>query len=134
MENPPMSQLFRTLILNLVTLALLVSAPLVPVHAAMTTTADALASNSAHATHASLDSVRSALARDDVRRQLQAMGVDPADALERINALTPAELAALDGQLQDLPAGGSIFGVLGVVLVVLIVLDLLGVTDVFSRL
>lgn len=127
-----MSTLLRSLLLNLVTLALLITTPWLPAHAAMTSTADALAS--VHGPESSLDNVRSALERDDVRRQLEALGVNPADALDRINALTPAELAALDGQLQDLPAGGSIFGVLGVVLIVLIVLDMLGVTDVFSRL
>ena len=55
-------------------------------------------------------------------------------ALERVNALTPAELAALESQIQDLPAGGSLLGTLGIVLIVLIVLDLVGVTDVFSQL
>jgi len=78
--------------------------------------------------------VTAALARQDVRAELIALGVDPQQALERINMLSPAELAALDGQLEELPAGGSLLGILGILLVVLIVLDLVGVTNVFSKL
>lgn len=121
----------RALILNVVTAALLVSAPLAPAQAAIVSTEEAMAIASADA---SANRIASALAREDVRRALTDMGVDPNLALERVNALTPAELAALEGQLQDLPAGGSLLGVLGIVLVVLIVLDLVGVTDVFSQL
>ena len=121
----------RAMILNLVTAALLISAPLVPVQAAIVSTEEAMAIASADA---STNRIASALAREDVRRALTDMGVDPNLALERVNALTPAELAALDGQIQDLPAGGSLLGVLGIVLIVLIVLDLVGVTDVFSQL
>lgn len=121
----------RAMILNLVTAALLISAPLVPVQAAIVSTEEAMAIASADA---SANRIASALVREDVRRALTDMGVDPNLALERVNALTPAELAALDGQIQDLPAGGSLLGVLGIVLIVLIVLDLVGVTDVFSQL
>ena len=51
-----------------------------------------------------------------------------------LNGLSASELAAIDGQLADLPAGGSLLGVLGIVLVVLIILDMVGVTNVFSKL
>lgn len=121
----------RALILNLVTTALLICAPFVPAQAAIVSTEDAMAMASADA---SATRIASALAREDVRRALTDLGVDPDLALERVNALTPAELAALEGQLQDLPAGGSLLGTLGIVLIVLIVLDLVGVTDVFSQL
>ncbi|MES9818300.1 MAG: PA2779 family protein [Candidatus Thiodiazotropha sp.] len=80
------------------------------------------------------DRIRSAITRDDVRSTLVGMGVNPAEAELRLDALTDAELVMLSQQMDELPAGGSILGVLGAVLIVLIVLELLGVTNVFTRL
>lgn len=77
---------------------------------------------------------RETLARDDVRRAMVALGVDPAAAYERVDSLTPAELAALDGELEQLPAGGDFLAVVGIVFVVLIILELVGVTNVFTKL
>ena len=76
--------------------------------------------------------LRSMLARDDVKAMLEQHGVSPEAAAERVAALTETEIAALQQDLDELPAGG-VLEVLGVVLVVLIVLELLGVTNVFSR-
>ena len=45
------------------------------------------------------------LARDDVRAQMMALGVDPAEATTRVDALTDEELVLLAGRLEDLPAG-----------------------------
>lgn len=126
MKNP-----LRAFVLHLVTLAILVTAPLAPVHAAIVSTESAIAMSQQVDL---LAEVTGALEREDVRKQLVDLGVDPQQALERISGLTPAELAALDGQLDQLPAGGSLLAVLGVLLVVLIVLDLVGVTNVFSKL
>jgi len=124
----------RASVLQLVAVALLVTAPLAPVHALIVGTEQAIAMSEAIDERSDvLAEVTAALERDDVREQLVALGVDPQQALERVSALTPEELAALDGQLQDLPAGGSLLGVLGIVLVVLIVLDLVGVTNVFNK-
>lgn len=78
--------------------------------------------------------VRGALARDDVQRAMIALGVDPAAAHERVASLTPAELAMLEGELEELPAGGDLLAVIGVVFVVLIILELTGVTNVFTKL
>ncbi|MES9950116.1 MAG: PA2779 family protein [Candidatus Thiodiazotropha sp.] len=80
------------------------------------------------------DRIRSAITRDDVRSTLVGMGVNPAEAELRLDALTDAELVMLSQQMDELPAGGSILGVLGAVLIVLIVLELLGVTNVFTGL
>jgi hypothetical protein len=81
-----------------------------------------------------IDRVRSVMAREDVRNTLIGMGVDPAEAETRMDALTDAELVMLGQQMDELPAGGSVLGVLGAVLLVLIVLELLGVTNVFTKL
>jgi hypothetical protein len=81
-----------------------------------------------------IDRIDDVLARDNVRSLLVDLGVDPADASARVRALTDAELATLDSQLAELPAGGVGFvELVGIVAIVLIVLELLGVTNVFSK-
>ena len=70
--------------------------------------------------------------RDDVRKQLVSLGVDPSDAANRLDSLSPDELAMLQDRIENLPAGANLLAVLGIVLVVLIVLELVGVTDVFT--
>lgn len=74
------------------------------------------------------------LAREDVREQLISFGVDPDAAGLRIAALSDSELNQLQHRLNDLPAGSNALAVLGVVFLVLIVLELVGVTNVFSKL
>jgi hypothetical protein len=81
-----------------------------------------------------IDRVRSVMAREDVRNTLIGMGVDPVEAEMRMDALTDAELVMLSQQMDELPAGGDILGLFGAVLLVLIILELLGVTNVFTRL
>lgn len=73
------------------------------------------------------------LAREDVREQLITYGVDPTDADQRVAALTDYELNQLQQHINDLPAGSSALAVLGAVFLVLIVLELIGVTNVFSK-
>ena len=100
--------------------------------AAVITTEAALAG---HQHAGSIARVSAIMMREDVSAALVRMGVDPAQAMERVKALTPAELARLEGELDRLPAGGvGVIEVLGVVAVVLIVLELLGVTNVFTKL
>lgn len=74
------------------------------------------------------------LAREDVRAQLMELGVDPENADLRIAALTDSELNQLQQHMNDLPAGSSALAVLGVVFLVLLVLEIVGVTNVFSKL
>ena len=72
------------------------------------------------------------LERADVRSQLQAHGVNPADVQARVAALTDEEAAELAARIDSLPAGG--IGVLGAILVVFLVLlltDILGFTKIF---
>jgi hypothetical protein len=51
--------------------------------------------------------VQARLAHEDLRQALVALGVDPAQARERVAALTDAEIALLDEKLATLPAGGD---------------------------
>ena len=69
---------------------------------------------------------------NEVQQQLVALGVSSADAVNRINNLTHAELAQLNMQINDAPAGSGIVGTIVTVLVVVAVLDLLGITDAYS--
>ena len=81
-----------------------------------------------------ISEIRNVLARDDVRKQMLDLGVNPADVEERINALTDAELASLSAGMQDLPAGGSsLLAVIGLVFVILLILELVGAINIFSK-
>jgi hypothetical protein len=76
------------------------------------------------------------LLRDDVRQQMEALGVDRDEAIARLGSLSDQEIQQIAGRIDDLPAGQSVLvGVLvaaGVVLIALVITDLLGVTDVFA--
>jgi hypothetical protein len=120
---------FNGAVLRLVMVALVVCAPLTPAHAGIVGTGSAIAMAERADAEARIGDV---LMREDVRGQLEALGVDPADAMARVAALTDGELAQLEARLHELPAGGSVLGVLGALLVVLLVLELLGVTNVFT--
>jgi hypothetical protein len=74
------------------------------------------------------------LIREDVQAQLVGLGVDPHEAVARVAALSDAEVQAISGHLDTLPAGqvhGPIIAAAVVVFLVLLSLDLFGVTDVF---
>jgi len=79
------------------------------------------------------DDVRVLMARDDVRATLLGYGVSPADLDARINSLTQSELLQIQNQLDSLPAGSGVVGVVLGIILVFILLDLLGATDVFPR-
>lgn len=74
------------------------------------------------------------LAREDVRQAMIDLGVDPDQARLRVASLSDQELAQLNGQLDDLPAGGDgALALIGAVFLVLLILELTGVIDVFKR-
>jgi hypothetical protein len=79
------------------------------------------------------DELKTLVSRTDVKRQLVAMGVDPARAVDRVDSLSDREVDNLYGQVGELPAGGDALGTIAIVLVILILLDLTGITDIFPR-
>jgi hypothetical protein len=95
-----------------------------PAHAGMVGTDAVVAS-------AERDRIVTFLEREDVRQQLQAQGLSPADVRARVAALTDEEAAQLAGQVENLPAGGDILGVLLIVFLVLLLTDIMGLTKVF---
>jgi hypothetical protein len=78
----------------------------------------------------------SILLRDDVRQQMEALGVDRDEAVARLGSLSDEEIQQIAGQIDELPAGqGFLEGVVivaGVVFIALIITDLLGVTNIFG--
>ena len=79
-----------------------------------------------------LSSIQAELARDEVRAEFLARGVSPAEVDARVAALSTEELRQLKLQIDELPAGG-LLAVIGVVFVVLLILELVGVTNVFTK-
>jgi hypothetical protein len=71
------------------------------------------------------------LARAEVRDELVAMGVSPAEVEARVAALGDDEIRDLAGKVGTAPAGAGIVGALVFVFVVLLVTDILGLTKVF---
>ena len=61
----------------------------------------------------------SMLGRADVSRQLQAFGIDPKQAQERVQAMSDQEITALAQRIDSLPAGGISDG--GAVLLVILI-------------
>ena len=80
-----------------------------------------------------LATVNAVLARDQVRQQFAALGVDPAQVESRLAALTDSELRMLAGQVADAPAGASALAVIGIVFLVLLILEAVGVIDIFKK-
>lgn len=119
----PMRRTSWTLLFTLMTLWL----PVAPVHAAMVTT-DQI---SVVAQSENRDRVRSFLQREDVRNILEQQGVNATDALTRVDAMTDTEIQTVAAQLDQLPAGAGVVGVLFAVFVILLVTDILGLTKVF---
>ena len=108
-------------------LTLLCSATL-PAQAAMVGTDQVLSAARADVNRADL--VRM-LDRAEVQDELRAMGVDPSMAKERVERMTDAEVAQLQGQLDQLPAGGDVLSVLLIVFLVFVITDVIGATDIF---
>ena len=77
--------------------------------------------------------VNSALAREQVRGQMAAMGVGPSAVDARVARLTDSELRSLADRMEQMPAGGDALAVIGIVFVILIILELVGVIDIFKK-
>jgi hypothetical protein len=103
-----------------------------PIAQAVVISTETILSQQAHSTQNELQSI---LAREDVREKLINLGVDTEYADRRIAALTEYELFQIQQKIGTLPTGGSsALAVLGAVFLVLLVLELVGVTNVFSKL
>lgn len=123
---------------SVTTIALLLAANLVTLGFAQSAAAGVIGTETVIQSQertARIERITAVLERDTVQRQLVALGVNPADARQRVAALSDSELQSLEQRMDELPAGADgALTVLGIVLLVLLVLELLGVTDVFNAL
>ena len=69
--------------------------------------------------------------RVDVQEQLVRMGVSTADIEHRIDNMTQEEIAQLNQQLDELPAGGDILGIIVLIFIIFVITDVIGATDIF---
>lgn len=124
MKLPILRRTSWTLIVALLTMWL----PVAPVHAALVGTEQIAAAGQSSQNR---DRVRTFLQREDVRNMLKQQGVDANAALTRVDAMTDSEVQTVADQLDKLPAGGDIIGVLFTVFIILLITDILGLTKVF---
>ncbi|CAB1055626.1 hypothetical protein D1BOALGB6SA_359 [Olavius sp. associated proteobacterium Delta 1] len=66
------------------------------------------------------ETLKQFMARKDVRSAIVSQGVDPLEADARLNSLSDAEVIQLANQIDQLPAGGDVLGLLIAVLVIVI--------------
>lgn len=123
----PTRKLMRLLAL-VCSLALAAATVAAPAQASMVGTAVLIEAEQAQVER---DRLIGMLEREDVRQQLQALGVPEHDAMERVARMTDAEVMALSERLDALPAGAGALGVLLFLFVLFVITDALGVTDIF---
>jgi hypothetical protein len=93
-----------------------------PAQAGLVSTDEAVAQDHARQDR---DRVNAALSRPEVVKQLEAMGVDPKAAQDRVGAMTDEEIASIAGKLDMLPAGGLsnqewLLVIIGILLLIII--------------
>ncbi|MBK1885668.1 MULTISPECIES: PA2779 family protein [Marinobacter] len=77
------------------------------------------------------EALMSMLEREDVKGALASMGVGEQEVRERIQSLTPSELADFKQQLAEAPTGEGVVGIIVLFLLVFIITDMLCATDIF---
>ena len=114
---------FRRMIASLLVVSIAGLGLPLPAHAGMVGTDAAVASSHR-------ERIAGFLERSEVREQLKAQGVNPAEVKLRVAALTDDEAAQLAAHMDSMPAGG-VLGLLLLVFVILLITDILGLTKVF---
>lgn len=112
---------------------LLMSLPVQTVQATMVRTETMLMLSTAKNVRENLNQF---LKREDVKAIMTAQGISPQEAKARVDSLSDAEIMQLSDKMDQLPAGGSTFGVIigaaVIVFIVLLITDILGYTDIFT--
>ena len=112
---------------------LLMSLPVQTVQAAMVKTETMLTLSTAKNVRENLNQF---LKREDVKAIMMAQGISPVEATARVDSLSDAEIMQISDKMDQLPAGGSTFGVIigaaVIIFIVLLITDILGFTDVFT--
>ena len=117
-----------------IALLLVATLPMGAVHAGLVSTDSVIADS--FGTNDDRQRVEAFLDRDDVKRQLAELGVDPREAEARVAALGDEEISRIAGQLDELPAGEGLLTSIaigaGVILIILVITDIAGITNVFT--
>jgi hypothetical protein len=116
----PLKNLFRCLLVALAAFTISM-----PAHAGMVATTEIQQAAAAVELTGALEQ------RDWIEMQLVRGGVDKSDAVERVAAMTDAEIAEIYQRIDEVPAGGSDF--LVIALIVFLVLELTGYIDVIPN-
>lgn len=124
--------LARTMVRLMAAVMVMISMPIGYAQAGMVTTDQVL---DAAVVAETREQVVEFLAREDVREQMELLGVDPDEASARAANMTDAEVMQIAGQLEQLPAGegaiGAILGAVVIIFIILLVTDILGLTNIF---
>lgn len=120
---------FRSICVHVLAASLLLVTSGQMAHAGLVSTEQARAESSREVV---LSQVQSKLAADNVRAAFARLGVPEDRVAERVAALTDAELAQINTELDKLPTGAGVVEVVGVVFIVLLILELVGVIDIFN--
>ncbi len=115
-------------LVSLLLAAAIIGGQAMPLQASMLATENLLQQQQANYDREQLAAL---LERDEVQQQLEALGVDVADAKMRVAQLTESEVQQLNAQLGELPAGGGVLGLAVLVFLVFVITDIIGATDIF---
>jgi len=112
---------------------LLMSMPVQTIQAAMVRTETMLTLSTAKNVRENLNQF---LKREDVKAIMMVQGINPLEATARVDSLSDAEIIQIADKMDQLPAGGSTFGVIMgaavIIFIVLLITDILGYTDIFT--
>lgn len=118
--------------LPMAALMMVLSVPLGAAQAALVTTDQVVERTAIDADRAR---VAAFLSRAEIRGKMQAMGVNPDEAANRVALMTDDEVQQVAARIDTLPAGQSLavdlLGVAIVIALIILVTDLIGVTDVY---
>jgi hypothetical protein len=118
--------------LFMATMMLVISIPYQPIFAAMISSEDTFYQIKAQGAR---DHLKTLISRKDITNALISQGIDPDEAIARIESLSDPEVKAIADRIEQLPAGGNAVGaIIGAALIVFLVLlitDILGYTDIF---
>ncbi len=99
------------------------TAPIPVAHAALVDTGTIVAQqDGAHARAR----VAAFMARDDVKRQMEKLGISPAEAQARVASLSDQEISQISGKLDTMPAGQGVLAIALIVVLVLLIADIIG--------
>jgi hypothetical protein len=125
----------RAIALTMVLVLLISSLPLGAARAALIATDQVIGDQAGDGVEQERRKVDAFLQRQDVRDQMIAFGVDPAEARSRVASLSDGEIRQIAGQIDRLPAGqGVLVALIGAavfIFLVLLITDLLGLTHIF---